>query len=38
MLVQVTAYLGLCAVSPKLIIEAALSKYEGGNIVTYLAV
>ncbi len=38
MLVQVTAYLGLCAVSPELIIEATPSIYEGGDTVTCLAV
>ncbi len=38
MLMQVTTYLGLLAVSPEQIIEATPSKYEGGNIVTHLAV
>ncbi len=37
MLVQVTTYLGLLAVSPEQIIEATPSTYEGGNITTYLA-
>jgi hypothetical protein len=37
MLVQVSTYLGLLAVSPEQIIEATLSIYVGGNIATYLA-
>jgi hypothetical protein len=35
-LAQVTAYLGLCAMSPELIIEATPPTYRGGNITTYL--
>ncbi len=38
MIVQAAVYLGLCAVSPELIIEATPSVYRGGNTVTYFAV
>ena len=37
MLMQVTTYLGLLAVSPEQIIEATPPIYVGGDITTYLA-
>ncbi len=37
MLVQVSTYLGLLAVSPEQIVEATPSIYVGGNTTIYLA-